>query len=56
MLMKAVRSPSCKMLYDLYHSQINEGHLIYNFDKCFDEIAYVQTGTRRAGRSRARAR
>ena len=44
MLMKAVRSPSCKMLYDLYHSQINEGHLIYNFDKCFDEIAYVQTG------------
>ena len=42
--MKSVRSPSCKMLYDLYHSQINEGHLIYNFDKCFDEIAYVQTG------------
>ena len=43
-LMKAVRSPSCKMLYDLYHSQINEGHLIYNFDKCFDEVAYIQTG------------
>jgi hydroxypyruvate isomerase len=43
-LMKAVRSPSCKMLYDLYHSQISEGHLIYNFDKCFDEIGYVQTG------------
>ena len=43
-LMKSVRSPSCKMLYDLYHSQINEGHLIYNFDRCFDEIAYVQTG------------
>lgn len=43
-MMKAVRSPSCKMLYDLYHSQISEGHLIYNFDKCFDEIGYVQTG------------
>lgn len=43
-LMKAVRSPSCKILYDLYHSQISEGHLIYNFDKCFDEIGYVQTG------------
>ena len=43
-LMKAVRSPSCKMLYDLYHSQISEGHLIYNFDRCFDEIGYVQTG------------
>jgi hydroxypyruvate isomerase len=43
-LMKAVRSPSCKLLYDLYHSQITEGHLIYNFDKCFDEIGYIQTG------------
>jgi hydroxypyruvate isomerase len=43
-LMKAVKHPSCKMLYDLYHSQISEGHLIYNFDKCFDEIGYVQTG------------
>jgi hydroxypyruvate isomerase len=44
LLMKAVRSPSCKLLYDLYHSQINEGHLIYNFDMCQDEIAYIQTG------------
>lgn len=44
MFAKAVKSPSCKILYDLYHSQINEGHLIYNFDKCFDEIAYIQTG------------
>jgi hydroxypyruvate isomerase len=43
-LMKAVRSPSCKLLYDLYHSQISEGHLIYNFDKCFDEVGYIQTG------------
>ena len=37
-LMKAVRSPSCKLLFDFYHSQISEGHMIYNFDKCFDEI------------------
>jgi len=43
-LMKAVRSPSCKLLYDLYHSQISEGHLIYNFDACYSEIGYVQTG------------
>lgn len=43
-LMKAVRSPSCKILYDFYHSQISEGHLIYNFEKCYDEVAYVQTG------------
>ena len=43
-LMKAVKSPSCKLLFDFYHSQISEGHMIYNFDKCFDEIGYVQTG------------
>jgi hydroxypyruvate isomerase len=43
-LMKAVNRPACKLLYDLYHSQISEGHLIYNFDKCFDEIGYIQTG------------
>ena len=43
-LMKSVRSPSCKLLFDFYHSQISEGHMIYNFDKCFDEIGYVQTG------------
>ena len=33
-----------KLLFDFYHSQISEGHMIYNFDKCFDEIGYVQTG------------
>jgi hydroxypyruvate isomerase len=44
LLMKAVNSPSCKLLYDVYHSQINEGNLIPNIDKCWDEIAYVQTG------------
>ena len=42
--MKAVRSPSCKLLFDFYHSQISEGHMIYNFDKCFDEVGYIQTG------------
>ncbi len=43
-LMKAVRSPSCKLLFDLYHSQISEGRLIRNFDQCYDEIGYIQTG------------
>jgi hydroxypyruvate isomerase len=43
-LMKAVKSPSCKLLFDLYHSQISEGRLIRNFDACFDEIGYIQTG------------
>lgn len=39
---KAVDSPSCKILFDIYHQQISEGNLISNIDKCFDEIAYLQ--------------
>jgi len=43
-LCKAVDSPSCKILYDAYHMQRNEGNLIPNIDKCWDEIAYFQIG------------
>ncbi len=43
-LMKAVNHPSAKILFDLYHTQINEGELIKNFDQCFDEVGYIQTG------------
>jgi len=41
---KAVDSPSCKILYDIYHMQRNEGNIIPNIEKCWDEIAYVQIG------------
>lgn len=44
MICKAVNSPSCKILYDIYHMQKNEGHLIRNIDLCWDEIAYFQQG------------
>jgi hydroxypyruvate isomerase len=43
-LCKAVNSPSCKILYDIYHEQITAGNLISTFDQCLDEIAYVQAG------------
>jgi hydroxypyruvate isomerase len=43
-LCKAVASPSCKILYDIYHMQRNEGNLIPNIEKCWDEIAYFQIG------------
>ena len=43
-LCKAVDSPSCKILFDLYHQQITEGNLISNIDHCWDEIAYFQAG------------
>ena len=41
---KAVNSPSCKILYDIYHQQITEGNLIPNIDTAWDEIAYFQVG------------
>jgi len=40
----AVGSPSCKILDDLYHQQIQEGNLIPNIDLAWDEIAYFQVG------------
>ena len=41
---KAVNSPSCKILYDIYHMQKTEGNLIVNMGRCWDEIAYIQIG------------
>jgi hydroxypyruvate isomerase len=41
---KAVDSPACKILDDLYHQQITEGNLIPNIDRAWDEIAYFQVG------------
>ncbi len=41
---KAVDSPSCKILFDLYHQQISEGNLIPNINAAWDEIAYFQIG------------
>ena len=41
---KAVNSPACKILFDMYHMQRNEGNIINNIDKCWDEIAYFQIG------------
>ena len=41
---RAVNSPSCKILFDIYHQQISEGNLIPNIDKAWEEIAYFQIG------------
>lgn len=41
---RAVNSPSCKILFDIYHQQITEGNLIENIDACWDEIGYFQSG------------
>ena len=41
---KAVDSPACKILFDIYHMQRNEGNLIRNMEQTWDEIAYIQIG------------
>jgi hydroxypyruvate isomerase len=41
---RAVGSPSCKILDDLYHQQITEGNLIPNMDRAWEEIPYFQIG------------
>jgi hydroxypyruvate isomerase len=43
-LIKAVGSPSVKLLFDIYHTQVNEGNIIANIDRTWDEVAYVQSG------------
>jgi len=40
---RAVNSPSCKILDDIYHHQ-HEGNLIPNIDLAWDEIGYFQIG------------
>lgn len=44
MICKAVNSPSCKFLFDMYHMQRNEGNIINNLNKTWDEIGYLQIG------------
>ena len=41
---RAVNSPACKILDDLYHQQVTEGNLIPNMDGAWSEIAYFQVG------------
>ena len=41
---KAVNSPSCKILFDIYHMQKNDGNLINRMKDAWEEIAYIQIG------------
>lgn len=41
---RAVGSPSCKILFDMYHQQITEGNIIPNIDRAWSEVAYMQIG------------
>jgi len=41
---KAVNSPSCKIVNDMYHQQVTEGNLIPNIEAAWDEIAAFHVG------------
>jgi hydroxypyruvate isomerase len=43
-IVRAVNSPSCKLLFDMYHAQKSGGDIIVNIDKVWDEICYFQGG------------
>lgn len=43
-VVRAVNSPHCKILQDLYHLQVTEGNLIDNMNRSWDDIAYFQLG------------
>lgn len=44
MICKAVNSAACKFLFDMYHMQRNEGNIIANIDKVWEETGYFQIG------------
>ena len=44
MICRAVNRKCCKILFDMYHLQKNEGRLIYHIDMVWDEIGYFQIG------------
>ncbi len=44
MICRAVGSPSCKIVDDIYHQQITEGNLIPNIDMAWSEIAAFHLG------------
>jgi hydroxypyruvate isomerase len=44
LICRAVGSPSCKTLFDVYHEQVTAGHLIPSMEAAWGEIAYVRCG------------
>jgi hydroxypyruvate isomerase len=44
LICKAVNSPSCKILFDMWHMQRNEGQMTQNMNLVWDEIGYFQIG------------
>jgi hydroxypyruvate isomerase len=43
-MIKAVDSPNCKILFDIYHQQISEGNVIRNIKNNIDLIGHFHIG------------
>ena len=43
-LCKSINSSACKILFDMYHMQRNQGDMIQNINRAWDEISYFQIG------------
>lgn len=43
-LCRAVDSPACKILFDMYHLQRNQGSIMNSIDQTWSEIGYFQLG------------
>lgn len=41
---RAVNSPACRLLFDFYHEQVNEGNLLPTLDAVWGDVAYIQAG------------
>jgi hydroxypyruvate isomerase len=41
---RAVNHACCKILFDCYHIQRNEGDLLRNLERVWGEVAYIQVG------------
>ncbi len=44
MICRAVNSPACKIVNDIYHQQITEGNILPNIDRSWDEIGAFHIG------------
>jgi hydroxypyruvate isomerase len=44
MICRAVNSPACKIVNDIYHQQITEGNIIPNIDRAWSEIGSFHIG------------
>lgn len=42
LVVRAVDSPACKILFDCYHAQVTDGNLLPTLDAVWPDVAYVQ--------------